>query len=103
VCKENEVEIISGHVSKDHVHLLVSVPPYLSASKLVQYIKGFSSRKLQMEYKEVNKQFWGRHLWARGYFVASSGNVTDEIIAQYIQNQDINENMKNDNFNVGEL
>jgi putative transposase len=58
VCKNNEVEILAGHLSKDHVHLLVSAPPYLSVSKLVQYIKGYSSRKLLMEYKELNKQFW---------------------------------------------
>ena len=87
ICQSNEVEILAGHVGSDHIHLLVSVPPHLSASKLVQYIKGNTSRKLQMEYKELNRQFWGQHLWARGYFVASSGNVTDEIIKAYIQNQ----------------
>ena len=88
-CQSNEVEILAGHVGSDHIHLLVSVPPHLSASKLVQYIKGNTSRKLQMEYKELNKQFWGQHLWARGYFVASSGNVTDEVIREYIKNQDL--------------
>lgn len=103
VCKENDVEILAGHVSKDHIHLLVSVPPSLSGSKLVQYLKGYSSRKLQLEYKELNKQFWGKHLWARGYFIASSGNITDEVIADYIRNQDINENMKNDNFGIDQL
>ena len=103
VCASNEVEIMAGHVGKDHIHLLVSVPPHLSASKLVQYLKGNTSRKLQMEYKELNKQYWGQHLWARGYFVASSGNVTDEIIAEYIRNQDLEENMKSDNFEVGNL
>jgi putative transposase len=75
VCKNNEVEILVGHVSKYHIHLLVSVPPHLSANKLVQYIKGYTSIKLLMEYKELNKQFWGQHLWARGYFVASSGII----------------------------
>jgi putative transposase len=103
ICQQNEVEILAGHVSRDHIHLLVSVPPYLSASKLVQYLKGNSSRKLQMEYKELNKQFWGKHLWARGYFVASSGNITDEVIAEYIKNQDIAENKKSDNFTVTDL
>jgi len=73
VCRENDTEILAGHVSKDHIHLLASSPPHLSVSKLVQYIKGYSSRKLQMEYKEINKQFWRQHLWARGYFAASSG------------------------------
>lgn len=103
VCTANEVEIIAGHVGKDHIHLLVSVPPHLSASKLVQYIKGNTSRKLQMEYKELNKQFWGQHLWARGYFVASSGNVTDEVIAQYIKDQDLEEKARTDNFTILQL
>ena len=102
-CKQNEVEILTGHVSKDHIHLLVSVPPHLSVSKLVQYIKGYSSRKLLMEYKELNKEFWGQHFWARGYFAASTGNVTDEVIAEYIKSQDVAENMKQDNFSVTEL
>jgi len=97
------VEILAGHVSKDHIHLLVSAPPHLSVSKLVQYIKGYTSRKLLMEYKELNKQFWGKHLWGRGYFAASSGNVTDEVIAEYIRTQDIAENLKNDNFNISDL
>ena len=103
VCTTNDVEIIAGHVGKDHIHLLVSVPPHLSASKLVQYIKGNTSRKLQMEYKELNKQFWGQHLWARGYFVASSGNVTDEVIAQYIRDQDLEEKTRTDNFTITQL
>ena len=89
ICKENDVEIIKGHVSQDHVHLLVSVPPQLAISKLVQYLKGKSSYKLMQENKQISKMFWGRHLWARGYFVATSGNVTDEVIAEYIKNQDI--------------
>ena len=55
-----------------------------------------------MEYKELNKQFWGQHLWARGYFVASSGNVTDEIIKEYIKNQDLQERSNSDNFEIGE-
>lgn len=76
---------------------------YLKWIILVQYMKGTTSRKLQMEYKEINKEFWGRHLWARGYFVASSGNVTDEIIQEYIKNQDLEERKKSDNFEVGQL
>ena len=103
VCASNDVEILAGHVGADHIHLLVSVPPYLSASKLVQYIKGSTSHKLQMEYKELNRQYWGRHLWARGYFVASSGNVTDEVIAKYIESQDLEESKKNDNFDISAL
>ena len=103
VCSSNDVEILTGHVGKDHIHLLVSVPPHLSASKLVQYMKGNSSHKLQMEYKEINQQYWGRHLWARGYFAASSGNVTDDVVAEYIKNQDIEERQKGDNFEISGL
>jgi putative transposase len=87
ICKTYEVDILKGHVSKEHVHIFVSVPPHISVSKLVQWIKGKSSRKLMMEYKSLNKTFWGRHMWARGYFVASSGNITDEVIMKYIEEQ----------------
>ena len=87
VCKTHEIEILQGHVSRDHVHILVSAPPNMSASKIMQYVKGKSSRKLMMEFRPLNRQFWGRHMWARGYFVATSGNVTDEVIAEYIRLQ----------------
>ena len=99
-CISLDVHILKGHVSKDHVHLLVSVPPTLSLSKLLQSIKGRSSRRMLEEFRTLKKQFWGRHLWARGYFVASSGNVTDEVIAQYIADQDLEERTKDDGFRV---
>jgi len=87
ICKAKDVDILKGHVSKNHVHIFVSVPPHISVSKIVQAIKGKTSRKLMMEYKSLNRAFWGRHIWARGYFVASSGNVTDEVIMKYIEEQ----------------
>ena len=101
ICKEHEVEIIKGHISKDHVHLFVSVPPHLAVSKLVQYLKGKSSYKLMQENKQLLKIFWGQHLWGRGYFVATSGNITDEIIMEYIENQD-KEGKDESNFTVSE-
>ncbi|MBA2116851.1 IS200/IS605 family transposase [Bremerella alba] len=88
VCRANEIEILEGAVSRDHVHVLLSFRPNLSPSKVMQYIKGKSSRKLMMEFGHLQKTYWGRHLWARGYFVASSGNVTDEVIQEYIRHQD---------------
>jgi len=97
-----DVEIIKGHVSKDHVHVLISAPPHLSVSKLVQRLKGKTSRKLMSEYRRLAKQFWGRHLWARGYFVASSGNVTDDVIAQYIEMQDKMEQARDDDFSISD-
>jgi putative transposase len=87
-CGVLEVEILRGHVSKDHVHLFVGYPPSLSASKLVQRLKGKSSWRLLQEFHELRRKFWGQRLWGRGYFVASSGNVTDEVIMQYLAQQD---------------
>ena len=55
------------------------------------------------EFGEVSRQFWGRHLWARGYFAASSGNVTDELIKQYIESQGQEPPTEDDSFNIGEL
>ena len=89
-CATLDVLIVSGHVALDHVHLLVSVPPNLAVSDLVQRLKGRTSRLLLDEFTELKRQFWGRHVWARGYFVASSGNVTDEVIQQYIEAQEKN-------------
>jgi len=86
-CASLDVYIVKGHVAKDHVHLLVSVPPHLAVSELVKRLKGRSSRLMLEEFGELRKAYWGRHLWARGYLVASSGNVTDEIIAEYIEKQ----------------
>lgn len=101
VCRTHDIEILQGAVSRDHVHVLLSCPPNLSPSKIMQYIKGKSSRKLMMEFKHIQKQYWGRHLWARGYFVATSGNVTDEVIMEYIRLQEGTEpDDGGDNFRV---
>ena len=86
----------------DHVHLLLSFPQNLGVSKLVQKFKGVSSRKLLQSDKKLQKEYWGRHLWVRGYFAVSTGNVTDDIIAEYIKNQDeVERRKKSDNFQVG--
>jgi len=87
ICKANDVEILKGHISKEHVHIFVLVPPHISVSELMQSVKGKTSRKMLMEYKSLSRAFWGRHMWARGYFAASSGNVTDEVIMKYIEQQ----------------
>ena len=101
ICRTNEIEILQGAVSADHVHVLLSCPPNLSPSKIMQYIKGKTSRKLMLEFKHIQRMYWGRHFWARGYFVASSGNVTDEVIAEYIRLQEGTEpNGGDDNFKV---
>lgn len=87
ICRANNIDILQGHIRPDHVHLLLSVPPHLAPSRVMQAIKGKSSNRLMRNFRALNKEFWGRHLWARGFFVASSGNVTDEVIAKYIELQ----------------
>ncbi len=62
---------------------------YRKMSQLMQRIKGKTSRKLLMEFKHLKRPCWGRHVWARGFFAASSGNVTDEVIMKYIETQDM--------------
>jgi putative transposase len=87
-CRSNDIEILAGHVRPDHVHLLLSVPPHLAPSRVMQAVKGKTSHALLSDRRQLRREFWGQHLWARGYFVCSSGNVTDEMIAEYIRNQD---------------
>jgi len=87
ICGAADVPIRKGHVSKDHVHLLVSIPPQVTISRLVQRLKGKTASKMLQEFAPLRKPFWGRHLWARGDFCGRSGNVTDQVIAEYIANQ----------------
>ena len=100
ICAVEEVTILKGHVSRDHVHLLLGYPPQVAVSKLVQRLKGKSSHALLMEYTELRRKFWGQRLWARGYFAASSGNVTDEVIMAYIAGQD--QEQADDEFRVAD-
>jgi len=103
-CATMEVYILSGHVGVDHVHLLVSVPPMVSVSELMKRIKGRSSRKMLQEFEGLKRRYWGGHLWARGYFAASSGNVTDEMVKEYIEKQSKRAPTdEEDNFGVAEL
>ena len=102
-CATLDVVILKGSVGVDHVHLLVSVPPNVSVSDLMQRLKGRSSRLMLEEFGELKRSFWGQHLWARGYFAASSGNVTDEVIAEYIANQGAGDLSDDADFRVEEL
>ena len=87
-CESPQLTIVRGNITKDHVHLLLSCPPSISPSKVAQYLKGRSSRLLQEEYTELKKRYWGQHLWARGYFCGTVGAVTEEMIKEYVENQD---------------
>lgn len=101
ICRQNEVEILQGAVCKDHVQVVLSCPPNLSPNKLIQLVKGHTSHKLMMEFHHLKKMYWGRNLWAKGYFVASSGTVTDDVIAEYVRLQDEDRPLNgDDNFKV---
>ena len=98
ICQTNEVTIIKGHVSKDHIHLLVSASPSISISRLVQNLKGATSHKFFSEFSHLKQKYWGQHLWARGYFVATTGTVTDAVIMEYIESQDLG--IPDDDFRI---
>jgi putative transposase len=100
ICRTNNVQILKGHISTDHVHLFISVPPNISISKIAQYLKGKTSRKILDEFPTIKKQFWGNHFWSRGYFAASSGSITDEQIMEYIKNQDEDAEKRGDDFTI---
>ena len=83
-CEAFEIQIIKGVVSKDHVHLFVSAPPNMAPSEIMRRIKGRSARKLFEEFPLLKKRYWGRHFWARGFFCVTAGNITDEMIKNYL-------------------
>lgn len=83
-CNSENVRILKGVVSKDHVHIHIEYPPSLSISVLVKKLKGRSSHILQQEYPELKKRYWGQHFWAIGYGAWSTGRITDEMVQEYL-------------------
>ena len=100
ICDAEDVEVLKGVVSVDHVHMHIEYPPSRSISDLLKRMKGRTSRLLQQEFPRLQKRYWGRHFWARGYFVVSSGTITDEMIMEYIENQDLED--KDGDFKISE-
>ena len=88
IAMEHELSILSGKVASDHIHVLVGHRPHVDVSRIVQWLKGISSRILLQEFAHLRKALWGRHLWARGYLAVSTGNLTDEMIRDYIEQQE---------------
>ena len=88
IASEHELEILSGKVARDHVHVFLSYRPTQDIAQIMQWLKGISSRVLLQEFPRLRKQFWGRHFWARGYLAVSSGTITDEMIKEYIEEQE---------------
>lgn len=86
LCSYKKVEIIAGAVCADHVHLCVSIPPKLSISDFVGYLKGKSALMIFDKHRELGSK-WDRSFWARGYYVATVGNVNEETVKEYIRRQ----------------
>ena len=99
ICDTEDVRILNGVVSKDHVHMHIEYRPSLRLSDLLKRLKGRSSRLLQREYTELHKRYWGKHLWAIGYGAWSTGNITDKVIEEYLKHHKTSANDK-DNFEL---
>ena len=96
ICDAEDVRILSGVVSTDHVHMHIEYAPSLKVSDLVKRLKGRSSRLLQREYPMLEKRYWGKHLWAIGYGAWSTGNITEEIVEEYLKRHKSSSNDKGD-------
>ena len=90
ICEWKGIEIIEGHVSRDHVHLVLSIPPKYAVSEIIGTIKGRVAIRMFKEIPEFRKKYWGKRFWARGYFVSTIGR-DERIIRQYIQKQEMKE------------
>lgn len=90
-----QIQIIDGKVCVDHIHMYVGIPPKISVSKFVSYLKGKSTLMLFDRHSEYRSKWGDRHFWARGYFVSTVRNVNEEIIRKYIQEQEENDKLEN--------
>jgi putative transposase len=98
ICDAEDVRILKGVVSKDHVHMHIEYQPSKALSDLVKRFKGRTSRLLQQEFPALQKQYWGRHFWAIGYGAWSTGNLTEEMVQEYLEHHRHPSNKETDNF-----
>ena len=98
ICDTEDVSILSGVVSTDHIHLHIEYSPKKSVSDIVKRLKGRTSRRIQEEFPDISKKYWGRHFWAIGYGVWSTGNITDKMVQQYLEHHRTPSNIDNDNI-----
>jgi len=87
LCNQQGVEIIEGHVMKDHIHLLLMIPPKYSVAHTVGFLKGESAIRIFRDYLRVKRNFTGRHFWTRGY-CASTVGLEEKMIQEYIRSQE---------------
>ena len=103
IAAEHEMEIISGKVARDHVHVFIGYRPNQDVSQIMQWLKGISSRVLLQEFPHLRKRFWGRHFVVRAYLAVSSGNITDEMVKEYIEDQEGEQIIDDSRFPIGSL
>lgn len=103
IAAEHELENVSGKVARDHIHVFLSYRPNQDVSRIMQWLKGISSRVLFQEFPHLRKRFWGRHFWARGYLAVSSGTITDEMIKEYIEEQEGEQIIDDSRFPIDSL
>ena len=84
LCRRHRVEILEGNVQRDHLHLVLSVPPSYSVSRLVGYLKGKSAIQIFRRFSKVRKKYLGKHFWSRGYAVSTVG-LNEEMIRKYVR------------------
>ncbi len=97
-CESLDIEILKGVVSKDHIHMHIEYPPKLSVSVILNHLKGRSSRLLQKEFPHLHKRYWGQRFWAKGYGAWSTGNITDEMVQEYLEHHRKPDKSSRDNF-----
>ena len=97
-CETLDIEILKGVVSKDHVHMHIAYPSKLSVSEILKQLKGRSSRLLQKDFPHLKKRYWGQRFWATGYGVWSTGNITDEMVQEYLEHHRKPSDKSQDNF-----
>ena len=85
ICEAENIEILKGVISSDHVHMHIEYPPKLDISTIVKQMKGRTSRKIQQEFPKLKKRYWGNHFWGTGYGAWSTGNITDEMVNEYLE------------------
>lgn len=100
LCDRKGIEIIEAELCKDHIHMLVQIPPKYSVSDIVGYLKGKSSLMIFDRYANMKYRYGNRHFWCRGYFVDTVGK-NEKKIAEYVRNQ-LQEDIVNDQVSMVE-
>ena len=94
LCEMKSVQIIEGKICVDHVHMYVAIPPKMAVSEFMSYLKGKSTLMLFDRHPEYRARRSDKHFWARGYYVATVGNVNEATIIEYIRNQEENDKLE---------